>query len=63
VRSVFLRSIEMIDKKPAGFPFNVPVVRSLTRIESVDYDSLEHVVVTRDFLNNPASFLRILMAD
>jgi predicted ATPase len=33
------------------------------RIEPVDYDSLEHVVVTRDFLNNPASFLRILMAE
>jgi predicted ATPase len=33
------------------------------RIEPVDYDSLEHVVVTRDFLNNPASFLRILIAE
>jgi predicted ATPase len=33
------------------------------RIVPVDYESLEHVVVTRDFLNNPASFLRILMAE
>jgi predicted ATPase len=33
------------------------------RIAPVDYESLEHVVVTRDFLNNPASFLRILMAE
>ena len=33
---LLLRSIEMterVGKKPAGFPFNVPVVQSLTRIE------------------------------
>ncbi len=30
-------------------------------IEIVDYDTLEHVQITRDFLNNPESYLRHLM--
>jgi len=31
------------------------------QIEQVDYDALEHVTVMRDFLNNPAAYLRHLM--
>ena len=30
------------------------------RIHAVKYDQLEHVNLTRDFLNNPQSFLRHL---
>lgn len=33
------------------------------RIEQTDYDSLEHVVLTRDFLNNPAAFLKPLLEE
>lgn len=32
-------------------------------IRAVAYDTLEHVVVTRTFLNDPAAYLRHLMAD
>ncbi|MEM9954656.1 MAG: AAA family ATPase [Chloroflexota bacterium] len=31
------------------------------RIVETDYDSLEHVQITRDFLNNPESYLRHLL--
>ena len=31
------------------------------RIEVADYDTLEHVQITRDFLNNPESYLRHLL--
>jgi predicted ATPase len=30
-------------------------------IIETDYDSLEHVQITRDFLNNPESYLRHLL--
>jgi predicted ATPase len=33
------------------------------RIQSVAYDTLEHVTVTRNFLNNPDAYLRHLLAD
>lgn len=32
-------------------------------IEQVAYEDLDHVQVTRDFLNNPEAFLRVLLAD
>ena len=32
-------------------------------IESVRFDELDHVVLTRDFLNNPERFLRHLNGD
>ncbi|GAB5492768.1 MAG: AAA family ATPase [Phototrophicaceae bacterium] len=31
------------------------------RIEQADYESLEHVQITRDFLNNPQAYLRHLL--
>lgn len=33
------------------------------RIEPAAYQDLEHVQVTRDFLNNPEAFLRVLLED
>jgi predicted ATPase len=33
------------------------------KIEQADYDSLEHVVVTRMFLNNPTGYLQRLLDD
>ncbi|MEL7433747.1 MAG: AAA family ATPase [Chloroflexota bacterium] len=33
------------------------------RIEQTDYDVLEHVQITRDFLNNPSAYLRHLLHD
>lgn len=32
-------------------------------IHPVDYESLEHVTLTRDFLNNPGAYLRYLMEE
>lgn len=32
-------------------------------IQRVEYDTLEHVTVTRNFLNNPEAYLRHLLAD
>ncbi|MFT5195473.1 MAG: putative ATPase [Cellvibrionaceae bacterium] len=30
------------------------------QVQAVDWDSLEHVTLTRDFLNNPETFLRYM---
>jgi predicted ATPase len=32
-------------------------------IEAVRFDELDHVVLTRDFLNDPEKFLRHLVSD
>jgi predicted ATPase len=65
---------------PTGFPFDVPVVRTLETIElsspvtfgatiytfdrappeQIAFENLEHVNLTRAFLNNPGSYLRRL---
>ena len=43
-----------------AFPGAVIYQFSENRIEQVAYEDLEHVTLTRDFLNDPAAFLRHL---
>ena len=45
---------------PAAFPLNVPALRSLETLDLSAGSHLEHVNVTRAFLNDPKSFLRRL---
>ena len=46
-RGIHLRSIAVRRPLPEGFPFNVPV----------SYDELEHVRITKGFLNHPERYL------
>jgi predicted ATPase len=43
-----------------AFPDAVILHFHAGRIQQVQYDELEHVKLTRDFLNNPEAFLRYL---
>jgi predicted ATPase len=43
-----------------AFPGSVILSFDKTPIQAVNYDELEHVTLTRDFLNNPQAFVRHL---
>jgi predicted ATPase len=46
-----------------AFPGATIISCDVGRLQLVEYDTLEHVQVTRSFLNNPQSYLQHLLAE